>query len=107
MFRILLLFPFSGEGRETATPLGRLENVQWMRLALSNGPNRVGVSLSSPEDGNRSSFWNVVFSSYLKFRPIDQVQKLNDSEHSWKPTALNVSMVTDTQSDISLLDFCL
>jgi hypothetical protein len=35
--------------------------VQWLRLALSKGPNRVGVSLSlpSPEGGNRSSFWNV------------------------------------------------
>jgi hypothetical protein len=34
--------------------------VQWLRLALSKGPNRVGVS-PSPEDGNRSSFRNVVF----------------------------------------------
>jgi hypothetical protein len=35
----------------------------WLRLALSKGPNRVGVSFPSPEDGNRSSFRNVVFSS--------------------------------------------
>jgi hypothetical protein len=36
---------------------------QWLRLALSKGANRVGVSLPSPEDGNRSSFRNVVFPS--------------------------------------------
>jgi hypothetical protein len=35
----------------------------WMRLALSKGPNKVGVSLPSPEARNRSSFWNSVFSS--------------------------------------------
>jgi hypothetical protein len=34
---------------------------QWLRLALSKGPKSVGVS-SSPEDGNRSSFPNAVFS---------------------------------------------
>jgi hypothetical protein len=28
-------------------------------FALSNGPNRVGVSYSA-DDGNRSSFWNIV-----------------------------------------------
>jgi hypothetical protein len=31
-----------------------------LRSALSKGPNRIGISLSSPEDGNRSSFWNIV-----------------------------------------------
>jgi hypothetical protein len=34
---------------------------QWLRLALSKGPNRVGVFPPSPEDGNRSSLLNVVF----------------------------------------------
>jgi hypothetical protein len=34
----------------------------WLRLALSKAPNRVGFSLLTPEDGNRSSFRNVVFS---------------------------------------------
>jgi hypothetical protein len=34
-----------------------------LRLALSKGHNRVGVPLSSPEDGKRSTFRNVVFSS--------------------------------------------
>jgi hypothetical protein len=37
------------------------EVVQWLRLALSKGPNWVGVfSPPSPEDGKRSSFRNVV-----------------------------------------------
>jgi hypothetical protein len=35
-----------------------------LRLALSNGPNRVGVSHPPPEDRNRSSFWYVVFLGY-------------------------------------------
>jgi hypothetical protein len=37
------------------------ELVQWLRSALSKGPNRVGVSHPSPEGENRSSFRNVVF----------------------------------------------
>jgi hypothetical protein len=42
------------------------------------GPNRVGVPLHSPEDGNRSSFRNVEFSTYLQLRAIDNVQKSRD-----------------------------
>jgi hypothetical protein len=45
--------------------------------ALSKGPNRVGVSLSSPEDEN--SFPNVMFSNYLEFRTMDEVHKVTDS----------------------------
>jgi hypothetical protein len=37
--------------------------VQWLTLALSKGPFRVGVS-PSLKDGNRSSFLNIVFSSF-------------------------------------------
>jgi hypothetical protein len=51
-------------GVKTPTQLGPLERdyLQWLRLALSKGPNWVGVfSPPSPEDGNRSSFRNVVF----------------------------------------------
>jgi hypothetical protein len=33
-------------------------------LALSEGPNRVGVSFPSPEDESRYSFLNVVFSVF-------------------------------------------
>jgi hypothetical protein len=50
-----------------------------MRFALSEGPNKVGVSLLSPEDGNRSHFRNVVVSSYLELRTMDKVQKSNVS----------------------------
>jgi hypothetical protein len=38
------------------------------------------VFLLSPEDGNSSSFRNVVFSSYLKYRMMDKVHKLSDFE---------------------------
>jgi hypothetical protein len=37
-----------------------------LRLALCKGPNRGGVSFTSLEDGNGSSFLNLVFSSYLE-----------------------------------------
>jgi hypothetical protein len=45
--RQCFLFPSSGEGRETPTLLGPLERANsnhWMRLALSMGPYRVGVT---------------------------------------------------------------
>jgi hypothetical protein len=49
--------------------------VQWLRLALSKGPNRVGVSPPPSEDGNKSSFRNIVFSSYLEFRAMNKSRK--------------------------------
>jgi hypothetical protein len=49
-------------------------------LAFSKGPNRVGVSIPSSEDGNWSSFRNVVFSSYLEFRTMDNVHKPSHSK---------------------------
>jgi hypothetical protein len=55
--------------------------VQWLRLAISKGPNGVDVFLPSPEDGNRSSLRNDVFSSYLQFKTMEKVQKPNDSEY--------------------------
>jgi hypothetical protein len=58
-FRKLDLFPPSGEARETPTLLGQSTLIQWLRLALSEGPNRVGVSFPSPEERNRFSFGNV------------------------------------------------
>jgi hypothetical protein len=36
----------------------------------------MGVSLP----GNKPSFWNVVFSSYLEYRTLDKAQKPSDSE---------------------------
>jgi hypothetical protein len=61
-FQKLGLFPSSDEGQETPTMFGGpLERASpWLRLPVSDGPNRVGVSQSSPKDGNRSNFWNVV-----------------------------------------------
>jgi hypothetical protein len=47
---------------------------------FSKGTNRVGISLTSPEDGDKSSLRNVVFSSYLEYRKTDRVQKLTHSE---------------------------
>jgi hypothetical protein len=38
------------------------------------------TGLSSPEDGNRSRFPNVVFTSYIEFRTIDRIQKTSNSE---------------------------
>jgi hypothetical protein len=40
---------------------GFLDFVQWLMLALSKGPNRVGVFFLSPEDGNRSNFRNFFY----------------------------------------------
>jgi hypothetical protein len=45
--------------------------VQRLRIALSKGPDRVGVSLPSPEEGKRSSFRNTMFSSYLALKKDD------------------------------------
>jgi hypothetical protein len=47
-FRKLDLFPSSGEGRETSTPLGRLERTNcnhWIEAVFSKGPNRVSPFL--------------------------------------------------------------
>jgi hypothetical protein len=57
MFQKLDMFLSSGEVKEAP---------HWsngLRLALAMGHNSVGVSLSSPEDGNISSFLNIVFPS--------------------------------------------
>jgi hypothetical protein len=50
-----------------------------LMLALSMGPNRTGFTLTSTEVGNRSSFRNVVFSSYLEFRTMENIHKASDS----------------------------
>jgi hypothetical protein len=47
-------------------------------FSLSKGPNRVGVSLPSPKDGNRSSFRNVAVQS--EFWTMDKVHKPSVSE---------------------------
>jgi hypothetical protein len=56
-----------------------------LTVALSNGSNRVIVSLSlslslpSPDDASRSSFRNVAFSSHLEYRTMIKVHKPSDS----------------------------
>jgi hypothetical protein len=65
-------FPSSGiqeTRKHDVSETGSVSVLQWLRLALSKGPNWVGVfSPLSPKDGNRSSFRNVVFSSLLNTR---------------------------------------
>jgi hypothetical protein len=54
-FRKLDPFPSSGEERKTPTLLSPLE-----RANLNHWSNIVGFSLPSPEDGNISSFRNIL-----------------------------------------------
>jgi hypothetical protein len=67
---------------------------EWLRFALFNGPNRVGVSLPSPEDGNRSSFRNVMFSNVYN-AGIIQGRASRDSECCvviyWTPLSCQLS----------------
>jgi hypothetical protein len=51
-------------GLDTKTDRLTDRQSQCDRLDLSKGPNRVDVFPPSPEDRNRSSFRNVVFSSF-------------------------------------------
>jgi hypothetical protein len=46
---------------------------------VGEGPNRVSIYLLSSEDINRSTFGNVVSSSYLEFLTRYKVQKPSDS----------------------------
>jgi hypothetical protein len=50
--------------------------------------NTVGVSLPSPEDGNRSSFRNVVF-LYLEFWTMEKVQIPSDPEQNYRVQLTN------------------
>jgi hypothetical protein len=70
--------------RETPTQLDPLEraNLNHRTLALSKRPNRACVSFPSSDVGNRSSFRNVVFHTYLQFRTADKAVKHGDSERS-------------------------
>jgi hypothetical protein len=108
MFRKLGIFPYSGERTETPTlqcPLERVNQTmaQWLRLALSKAPTIKGASLRSPEEGNRFSFRNVTFSSYLEFRTMDRfrnpviltmVRTLKNLEVRF---SINVQSATTTQ----------
>jgi hypothetical protein len=52
-----------------------------MKLVLSKGPKSVGVFLPSSEEGNKSSFRNILFRSFLEFRTTEKVQNLSNSEN--------------------------
>jgi hypothetical protein len=67
------MFPSSGDGRKTPTLLGPLERADLTTVG--------GVLRPSHEDGNRPSFWNVLFSSYLEFQTMDKVQNPSNSEY--------------------------
>jgi hypothetical protein len=78
-FRKCICFRVQVRRRDTSL-LGSLALVQWLTLALFKRSNRFGVALLSPEDGNESTFQNVVFFSYLEFWTMDKVHKSSDSE---------------------------
>jgi hypothetical protein len=60
---------------------GSVSVLRWGGRIHSTGPNRVGVSCPSPEDGNRSSFRNVVFFCFfLEYRTMNKVQKPSSPE---------------------------
>jgi hypothetical protein len=51
---------------------------EWLRLALSKRPNKVGFTFRLTENRKNSSFRNVEFP--LEFRTIDKVQKGSNSK---------------------------
>jgi hypothetical protein len=59
-FRKLDLFPSSPKIMEALTLLGPSERAKIEVSYFYNGSNRVGVPIILPDDGNRSSFRNVV-----------------------------------------------
>jgi hypothetical protein len=59
----------------------------------------IGVSCPSPEDGNRSSFRNVVFFCFIEYRTMDKVQKPSSLEclyHRQNPLKSTYENVTAT-----------
>jgi hypothetical protein len=71
-FQKMDLYPSSCEERETPNLL-----LQWLRSVVSKGPNRVGVSLPSPEDGQIQTPKRCVSSS-LEFHATNKVHKPNE-----------------------------
>jgi hypothetical protein len=68
---------------ETPTPLGPLEIVQWLKLGLFNGPNRIDVSHPLTWGRTQIQFAKcfILFCS-LEYRMMDKVQKHNSSGYS-------------------------
>jgi hypothetical protein len=73
-------FPSSDEGRKIPTLLGPLEttNLKWLRLALSKGPKRVGVSFLT-WGRKQVQFPKHSVYQYLESRTMDKVQKPSNS----------------------------
>jgi hypothetical protein len=63
-YRVFGLCPSSDIVKTREHNVSETGSVYVIRLAISNGPNRVVSSSPSPEDGMRSSFRNVVFSTF-------------------------------------------
>jgi hypothetical protein len=70
MYQKLYLFPPSGDAMGDTYSVGSLSHWTGLKLTLSKGSNRVGVSIPSPEGGNRYSFRYIAFSSCLEFRTM-------------------------------------
>jgi hypothetical protein len=51
-----------------------------MFILISKRFDRIDLSLPSPDDGNRSSFEDILISDYLEFRTTDEVNKPSDPE---------------------------
>jgi hypothetical protein len=56
-------------------PSSGIVNNYWLRLALSKGPKKVGVSFTSPENGIGFSFRNIALSTYLEVRTMNKVHE--------------------------------
>jgi hypothetical protein len=69
-----------------------------VRLALSKGPNRVGVFLPSPEDGSIQFPKRCVF-KFLEFQTMNRVQNPSNSKHKSSPAELRgrVLYIPNTQ----------
>jgi hypothetical protein len=75
-----------------------------LKLAISKGPNRVRVSLTSTEDGNSYSFRNVVFCSYLEIQTTNKFRNpvvMNVIHHCQNPLASTCEIIVSHDLDLS------
>jgi hypothetical protein len=91
-FQRLDLSPFSGRWRriDLLSWARQKELVQWLRLALSDGPNWLSRSIlpHPPEDRDRSSLRNVVvFCKTSTYQTMDRVQKKPNSSVQHTPSS--------------------
>jgi hypothetical protein len=64
---------------EAPVLFGPLERIQWFKLALSKGLNRVGVSPLTWGQ-KQVQFPKLYILQFLEYRTLDEVQKPNNSE---------------------------